>query len=94
VVCQGAAASRVPSDAEIRGILMDRIDKYQQSVGIVVGIIEPQGRRVVSYGRLNQEDTRVLDGGTVFEIGSITRVFTATHASSLPAKLRTSSRLG
>ena len=47
----GAQSTTVPSDAEIRNILVDRIDTQKQSVGIVVGVIEPSGRRVVSYGR-------------------------------------------
>jgi CubicO group peptidase (beta-lactamase class C family) len=56
---------------------MDRIDKYQQSVGIVVGVIEPKGRRIVAYGALDQGNPQPLNGDTVFEIGSITKVFTA-----------------
>ena len=43
-----AQTATVPSDAEIRKILVDRIDTQKQSVGIVVGVIEPSGRRVVS----------------------------------------------
>ena len=73
----GAQSSIIATDAEIRKILVDRIDRYRQSVGIVVGVIEPQGRRVISYGRLGSGDTRPLNGDTVFEIGSITKVFTS-----------------
>jgi len=67
----------VASDAEIRRILVERVDAQRQSVGIVVGVIEPSGRRVVSYGRLAKDDPRPLDGDTIFEIGSITKVFTS-----------------
>src|SRR5438093_341234 len=67
----------VPSDSEIRQILIERVDKYKQSVGIVVGVIEPQGRRIVAYGNLASGDPRPLNGDTVFEIGSITKIFTA-----------------
>jgi CubicO group peptidase (beta-lactamase class C family) len=74
---QTAPASPVPTDAEIRQILVDRIETQHQSVGIVVGIITPEGRRIVSYGHLNQGDARTLNGDTVFEIGSVTKVFTS-----------------
>jgi D-alanyl-D-alanine-carboxypeptidase/D-alanyl-D-alanine-endopeptidase len=80
---QVPARSLTPSDSEIRGILVDRIDKYRQSVGIVVGIIEPAGRRIISYGQLDQNDSRPLDGETVFEIGSNTKVFTALLLSEM-----------
>ena len=72
-----AQSAQVLPDSEIRKILVDRIDKYQQSVGIVVGVIEPEGRRIVAYGRLDQGDQRPLTGDTVFEIGSNTKVFTS-----------------
>src|SRR4051812_14626505 len=84
-----AAASQPPAtatDAEIRKILSDRIDKYHQSVGIVVGIIGPQGQRVVSYGHLNQVDPRPLNGDTVFEIDSITKVFTGLLLTDMVAR--------
>ena len=72
-----ATPSPVPSDAEIRKILVERVDTHRQSVGIVVGVIEPGGRRIVAYGSRAKGDTRPLDGDTVFEIGSITKVFTS-----------------
>jgi D-alanyl-D-alanine-carboxypeptidase/D-alanyl-D-alanine-endopeptidase len=71
------AAFALPSDDEVRAILVDRVDVQRKSVGMVVGLIAPQGRRVISYGHLNQGDARPLDGDTVFEIGSVTKVFTA-----------------
>ncbi|USJ23171.1 serine hydrolase [Ensifer adhaerens] len=66
-----------PTDAEIREILADRIDKQQQSIGIVVGIIDANGRRIIAYGHPAKGDPRPVDGQTVFEIGSVTKVFTA-----------------
>jgi len=66
-----------PSDSEIRNILLDRIDKYRQSVGIVVGIVDSAGRRSSAYGKFDAGDSRAVDGKTIFEIGSITKVFTS-----------------
>lgn len=76
VLLATTAAAKVASDAEIRKILVDRIDVRHQGVGIVVGVIEPAGRRVVAYGTFDR-DKRLVNGDTVFEIGSATKVFTA-----------------
>lgn len=74
---QALPESPVPPDSEIRKILSDRIDVARQGVGIVVGVIEPKGQRVVAYGSLDKGDNRPLDGHTIFEIGSVTKVFTS-----------------
>jgi D-alanyl-D-alanine-carboxypeptidase/D-alanyl-D-alanine-endopeptidase len=70
----------LPSDAEIHQLLTARVQALagqQDGIGIVVGIVGPQGRRIISYGHIDQNDSRLVDGDTQFEIGSITKVFTA-----------------
>jgi CubicO group peptidase (beta-lactamase class C family) len=74
---------KLPSDADIRKILADRIDALaarEDGIGIVVGVVGPQGRRVISYGHLNQGDPRPLNGDTIFEIGSVGKVIHRTFA--------------
>ncbi len=63
-VGQANQESSMPSDSEIRQILVDRIDVQQQSVGIVVGVIGPEGRRIIAYGHLEKGDPRPLNGDT------------------------------
>ena len=67
----------VPADAEIRRILADRIDTQHQGVGIVVGVVDAHGRRFVSYGVSDKADGRPVDQRAVFEIGSMSKVFTS-----------------
>ena len=72
-----AFAQSIVPDAEIRKLLVERIDTRKQAVGIVVGVIDSNGRRIVSYGSFAKTDPRLLNGDTLFEIGSITKVFTS-----------------
>lgn len=72
-----AAPTRFPSDAEIEKLLADRVGGTSQGIGVVVGMINDKGRRIVAYGNFSKDDKRPLDGDTIFEIGSITKVFTS-----------------
>ena len=75
-LAQSPGTSSLASDSEIQKILAERVDAYRQSVGVVVGVIEPSGRRIVTYGRTSANATTPLNGDTLFEIGSMTKVFT------------------
>jgi CubicO group peptidase (beta-lactamase class C family) len=68
---------QAPSDDEIREIFVKRIDQQKQATGIVTGIIDPNGRRVIAHGNPAKGDPRPVDGDTIFEIGSISKVFTS-----------------
>jgi CubicO group peptidase (beta-lactamase class C family) len=64
-------------DAAIRRILVERIDEMKRSVGMVVGVITPAGRRTIAHGQFGAADARPVDGSTIFEIGSVTKIFTS-----------------
>jgi CubicO group peptidase (beta-lactamase class C family) len=76
-LAQAPASTSVLSNAEIQKILSERVDTNRQSPAIVVGVIDPEGRRVVAYGRASANASIPLDGDTVFEIGSMSKVFTS-----------------
>lgn len=67
-----------PPESTVRAILQARVDAGL-AAGLVVGLLEADGSRsIVACGRSDGPGGRPLDGATVFEIGSITKVFTGT----------------
>lgn len=71
------AATASFDSVEIREILRRRVDVEHRAVGIVVGVLSPEGSRFVAYGSAGAGKSRPLDGASVFEIGSITKPLTA-----------------
>jgi D-alanyl-D-alanine-carboxypeptidase/D-alanyl-D-alanine-endopeptidase len=64
------------SNDEIQRILEDRIALMHKGVGLVVGLVDRTGTRVVSYGTTDRKNNQRVNGDSVFEIGSITKMFT------------------
>ncbi len=72
-----AAAASFPPVADIRQMLKERLGDHP-GLGIVVGLLDAGGTRtIVTAGTAGEGKARPLDGDTVFEIGSITKVFTS-----------------
>jgi len=67
---------RAADIAEIRSIMVNRVESGK-AVGIVTGVIDEKGRQVIASGKVSLDGAQPPDGDTVYEIGSVTKVFTS-----------------
>src|SRR5215469_811325 len=72
-----AQPPRAVGDAEISQLLRFRADHQHQATGMVVGVIRPSGGGLVAYGPTDARGARRLGGGSIFEIASLSKIFTA-----------------
>jgi len=68
----------LPSDDAVRAMLSDVIDTDKRGVGMVIGLIDAQGTRIISHGLTQKDGGKPVDADSMFEIGSITKTFTGT----------------
>ncbi len=73
-VALGAAPDRAAVDELVKPFLKDK-----PYLALVVGITWPAGHHVLGYGEVTLEGKKQApDAATIFEIGSITKIFTGT----------------
>jgi len=64
------------TSGDLLDLLQNRVDR-NKTVGIVAATIDAGGRAIVSRGQIAKGHPGAPDGGTIFEIGSVTKVFTS-----------------
>lgn len=85
VVGLSAQARQFPADSVVQSILNQQVTA-KKTAGIVVGLLDADGsRRILTAGKADNQDV-VLDGNTVFEIGSITKTFTTSLLADMVAR--------
>lgn len=86
-LCAVAAArgQSVPIRNDIRAGSRARVDNGW-TVGIVVGVVDATGSRYFSYGNTARTGGEPVNKNTVYEIGSITKVFTALALADMAVK--------
>jgi D-alanyl-D-alanine-carboxypeptidase/D-alanyl-D-alanine-endopeptidase len=60
----------------IEAFLQHHVEVEKRDVGIVVGIVDEHGSRVVSCGKMDNGTDQEVNGDTLFDIASITKPFT------------------
>jgi D-alanyl-D-alanine-carboxypeptidase/D-alanyl-D-alanine-endopeptidase len=76
-IAGSARALEVADDDAIRDILRHRVDVEKRAIGMAACVVTPNRKRFVSWGRERSGDNQPVTFETVFEIASITKVFTA-----------------
>lgn len=67
---------------EIEKVIQERVDGGY-SMSIVVGILDENGYKFYNYGRMAKNSTQDVNENTIYEIGSITKVFTSLILSDM-----------
>jgi D-alanyl-D-alanine-carboxypeptidase/D-alanyl-D-alanine-endopeptidase len=80
----GTTGWSVPSDEAIATLLAERMK--HNGVGMVVGVIDGERRSVIAYGVSGAANGRPVDGATVFQLGSLTKVITTLLLADMVAR--------
>lgn len=76
-------AAATANDAEVERWLRFRIERQKLATGGVVAILRPSRRSLIAYGPNDSRQARRLAGDSVFEIASLSKVFTALLLADL-----------
>ena len=80
------SAQAQPTDAAIKAILAQRIDVDKQAVGLAAVIVSGNTVRYVTHGAMGLGNAEPITADTLFEVGSITKTFTALLLADMVVK--------
>lgn len=86
VALASADAQAQPSDVQIKEILAQRVDVDKQAVGLAAVIVNGEQVRVVTHGFQALHKAVPITADTLFEVGSITKTFTALLLADMVIK--------
>ena len=75
-----------PTDARVKEILAERIDVDKQAVGLAAVIVDGDKVRIVTHGAMRLDKAEPITPDTLFEVGSITKTFTALLLADMVVK--------
>ncbi|MCU7551387.1 beta-lactamase family protein [Chitinophagaceae bacterium LB-8] len=75
---------QIPIDS-IKAIIKQEVAN-KRSKSIIVGIVDANGRQIFAEGKLSDRNPTLPDGNTIYEIGSITKVFTSLLLADMSLK--------
>jgi D-alanyl-D-alanine-carboxypeptidase/D-alanyl-D-alanine-endopeptidase len=77
LIAAAVVAVGAQDDGGLKELLLNRTGDNHKAVGIVVGLLDATGERFLASGATAPGGNVAPDADTVFEIGSITKVFTS-----------------
>ncbi|MEO0531847.1 MAG: serine hydrolase [Planctomycetota bacterium] len=75
LLCSTSVAIATELDRQLDRLAQPYVDS-ETVVGMTLGVVRGDDRVVRGYGRFSEDDSRVPDGETIYEIGSVSKVFT------------------
>jgi D-alanyl-D-alanine-carboxypeptidase/D-alanyl-D-alanine-endopeptidase len=84
LIATNGVFGQIPIDS-IKAIIKQEVAN-KRSKSIIVGIVNSNGRQIFAEGKLSDGDPRLPDSNTIYEIGSITKVFTSLLLADMSLK--------
>jgi D-alanyl-D-alanine-carboxypeptidase/D-alanyl-D-alanine-endopeptidase len=79
---EGKAPAPKSFDEQLQALIQPLIDD-QWATGMLIGVVREKETKVYSFGRISADNPNAPDENTLFEIGSVTKVFTTTMLSEM-----------